>query len=216
MEVTVVAGFAVVAFALIATPGPDWAYVLAVGARDHVVAPAVGGIVVGYALITALVVAGIGPLVATWPVALMVLTVAGAAYLSYLGVRTLRSSAQAAPVAVTGAIASSPSDYFLRGVGVSGMNPKGILIFLTVLPQFTVARTSWPLPVQLAVLGGVYLVITALVYLPLGFAADRVLGARPRVAQITTRVAGVAMILVAVTLLGERVVELALHGWAIT
>ena len=42
MEPSAVLGFAVVAFALIAVPGPDWAFVLAAGARDHVVLPAVG------------------------------------------------------------------------------------------------------------------------------------------------------------------------------
>ena len=40
MEPTAVLGFAAIAFALIAVPGPDWAYVLAAGARDHVVMPA--------------------------------------------------------------------------------------------------------------------------------------------------------------------------------
>ena len=48
-------------------------------------------------------------------------------------------------------------------------------------------------------------------YLPLGFAADWVLGARPRVAQITTKVAGAAMILVGLALLVERAIEVAGH-----
>ncbi len=89
--------FAAIAAALIAIPGPDWAYVLGAGARDHVVGPAAAGVVAGYALITAVVVVGVGPLVATVPPALFVLTVAGSTYLIYLGVRTLRSPATAPP-----------------------------------------------------------------------------------------------------------------------
>ncbi|MET8150321.1 LysE family translocator [Actinoplanes sp. NPDC049668] len=207
MEVTVVLGFAAIALTLIVVPGPDWAYVLAAGARDHVVIPAVAGVMAGYALITALLVVGVGQLVATVPPALTTLTVAGAGYLTYLGIRVVRSpgrieQADAAPTA-------SPSRYFARGIGVSALNPKGILIFLSILPQFTRTPGGWPLPTQFATLGGVFILITALFYLPLGYAADRVLGTRPRLAQVTIRIAGTAMILVGAVLLIERLVETA-------
>jgi threonine/homoserine/homoserine lactone efflux protein len=43
MELSAVLGFAVIALTLIVVPGPDWAYVLAVGTRDHVVLPVVTG-----------------------------------------------------------------------------------------------------------------------------------------------------------------------------
>jgi threonine/homoserine/homoserine lactone efflux protein len=90
---------------------------------------------------------------------------------------------------------------------VSGLNPKGLLLFLAVLPQFTHRAGGWPLPLQFAALGGIYIAITALFYLPLGFTADRVLGARPRVAQLTTRIAGVAMLIVGAALIVERAVQ---------
>jgi hypothetical protein len=51
----------------------------------------------------------------------------------------------------------------------------------------------------------VYILITAVVHLPLALAAHRVLGARPRVARITTRIAGIAMVLVGAILLIERI-----------
>lgn len=196
-------GFAAVAFALIAVPGPDWAYVLAAGARDHVVAPVVGGILIGYVLITAVVVAGVGPLVTAVPTALAALTVGGAAYLTYLGVRTLRSPGDLH--AGSTATASSPLRYFVRGIGVSALNPKGLLVFLAVLPQFT-RSAGWPVPAQLATLGGVFVAICALFYLPLGHTAHRVLGARPGIARATTRIAGASMILVGLALLAERLI----------
>jgi threonine/homoserine/homoserine lactone efflux protein len=207
VELSAVLGFALVAFALILTPGPDWAYVLAAGARDHVVLPVVGGLLIGYALITAVVAAGVGPLVAAVPMALTVLTVAGAGYLIQLGVRTLRSPAEvhadpdvARPV--------EPLRYLVRGIGVSALNPKGLLLFLSILPQFTRTTAGWPPPVQLAVLGGIFMTICAGFYLVLGHAADRVLGARPGVARATSRVTGVAMVLVGVALLVERALQL--------
>lgn len=204
-------GFAAIAFTLIVVPGPDWAYILAAGARDHVVLPVVGGVMVGYAVITAIVVVGVGPLVAALPGALIALTITGSGYLIYLGVRTLRSSGHIDSGGTGVALASSPGHYFTRGVGVSALNPKGILIFVSILPQFTRTAERWPLPVQFAILGGVYILITAAVYLPLGYAADRVLGARPRVAQVTTKVAGMAMILVGLGLLLERGFEVIAH-----
>ncbi len=48
-------------------------------------------------------------------------------------------------------------------------------------------------------------------YLPLGLAADRVLGARPRIAHVTTRIAGISMILVGVLMVAERGLH-ALHA----
>lgn len=213
MELTAVLGFAAIALTLIVVPGPDWAYILAAGTRDHVVLPAVGGIVTGYLLITAVVVVGAGPLIAGVPFALSALTLAGACYLAYLGVRTLRSTGAvphggSVQAATSAPLAGSPLQYLVRGIGVSALNPKGLLIFLSILPQFT--RTGgWPLPVQLAVLGAVFTALTGAFYLPLGYASDRVLGARPGVARVTTRVAGVAMILVGIALLAERLAQLA-------
>ena len=91
METSAVVGFALVAFTLIVVPGPDWAYILAAGARDHVVLPAVAGLMLGYAAVTAVVAVGVGPLVARSSTALLALTVCGAAYLIYLGTKVLRS-----------------------------------------------------------------------------------------------------------------------------
>lgn len=209
MDITAVLAFAAIALTLVVVPGPDWAYILAAGARDHVVIPAVGGLVLGYALITAIVVVGVGPLVAAIPAALTVLTLVGAGYLAYLGVRTLMSTGKIH--ADTKPLASSTIGYVWRGVGVSGLNPKGLLIFLSILPQFTNPAAAWPLPAQLATLGAVFMALTVVFYLPLGFAAHRVLGARPRVSLITTRVAGVAMILVGAALLIERILILLAH-----
>ena len=60
VELSVTLAFAAIAFTLIAIPGPDWAYVVAAGAHDRVVAPAVAGILSCYGIVTAVVVAGVG------------------------------------------------------------------------------------------------------------------------------------------------------------
>ena len=207
MELSAVVGFALVAFTLIVVPGPDWAYILAAGARDHVVMPAVAGLILGYAGITAVVAAGVGPLVARSSTALLFLTVCGGAYLILLGIRVLRSPVHVGIADRATAPAPSPTHHLLRGAGVSALNPKGLLIFLSVLPQFTQPASGWPIPVQLATLGGIFMLACALFYLLLGYTSGRVLGARPGAARATTKVAGVAMIVVGLALMGERLIE---------
>ncbi|MCA1983833.1 LysE family translocator [Nocardioides nematodiphilus] len=205
MEMSAVLGFAAIALTMIAVPGPDWAYVLGVGARDRVLVPAVGGLMVGYVLITLVVSVGVGGLIAAQPIALMVLTVAGALYLIRLGIGTLRA-ARTAAFGAGEVLTVSPRGTFTRGIAVSGLNPKGVLIFVSILPQFAHAQDTWPLPAQLALLGTVFVLLAGSFYLPMGVVMERVLRARPSIAGLVTRIAGTAMILVGVSLLAERVV----------
>lgn len=89
-------------------------------------------------MLTAVVAAGVGALVAESPVVLGVLTVAGAVYLICLGVGALRHPAE--PTwADDGAAASSVSQA-LKGAGISGLNPKGLLLLVSLLPQWIDAR----------------------------------------------------------------------------
>lgn len=62
MSLAAALGFALVAFLLIIVPGPDWAFVLAAGARDRAVLAPVTGLCLGYLLVTIVVAAGVGRL----------------------------------------------------------------------------------------------------------------------------------------------------------
>lgn len=212
METSVIMAFAALSLALIAVPGADWAYIIAAGIRGRVVTPAVSGLMLGYVVITAVVVLGLGPIAANAPMFLVVLTIGGAAYLIYLGIKTLRSTAQMGNMELALAPAGSSMGYVWRGAAVSGLNPKGVLFFLSILPQFVRTSSDWPLSVQLAVLGVVWIVIGGIFYALLGSAFGRVIGTRPRFADITTRVAGVAMLLLGVVMLGEKALEIAHSG----
>ncbi|AZC13209.1 LysE family translocator [Microbacterium sp. ABRD28] len=205
MEIGSLFAFATLAVALILVPGPDWAYILATGARERFVIPPVAGIVLGYVVITAVVTAGLGPIVAAAPLALDLLTVGGGAYIVFLGVRTLRSTATG--IEVEGIPVAGPGSVVIRGMGVSALNPKALLLFVAILPQFTRAEAAWPLAAQLMSLGAVYIAMCTVVYLALGFSARRISQARPGAGRLTTRLAGAAMIVMGVALLAERVVH---------
>ena len=195
MNFSALVAFVAVDLALVLTPGADWAFAIAAGVRGRAL-PSVAGLAGGYAVHAALVTVGVGALLARSASALDVLTLAGAAYLVWLGVGVLRR-----PPGVTAEAAGAG---WLRGAAVSGLNPKGLLLFFAVLPQFVVARAAWPAATQLAVLGSIHVAFCALVYLGVALAASRVLRSRPRAAALVGRLSGIAMILVAVGLGAER------------
>src|ERR671920_2657208 len=81
--------FVLVAAALACTPGVDWAYSIAAGLRQRSFVPAVAGLCGGYVLHTVLLVAGLAALLTGMPGVLGWITLAGAAYLMWLGFSTL-------------------------------------------------------------------------------------------------------------------------------
>jgi threonine/homoserine/homoserine lactone efflux protein len=213
MAASSVLAFWAVALLLIVVPGPDWAFVLGSGLRGRSAVPAVGGLVLGYGAITVVVAAGVGTLVAKSPVLLTGLIFVGGLYLVWLGARTLAQPK--APDALTGAghggdgrpgtgRANTGRATLARGIGVSALNPKGLLLFVALLPQFTSPRWSWPLAAQLGLLGLVFVVNCAAFYLCLGTFARRILHARPAAALALTRFSGAAMIVIGALLLIER------------
>src|SRR5690348_202660 len=89
MAIAGVGAFWAVSFLLVLVPGADWAYAIAAGLRHRTIAPAIGGLLAGYLILTAVVAAGLAALIARSPRALSTLTASGAAYLVWLGVTTI-------------------------------------------------------------------------------------------------------------------------------
>jgi threonine/homoserine/homoserine lactone efflux protein len=117
-----------------------------------------------------------------------------------------RGSAAAGPATRgSAAAATRPADtgraVLARGMGVSALNPKGLLIFLALLPQFTNPGWSWPLTAQLGLLGLVFAATCGVFYLGLGSAARKILAARPAAARAVTRFSGAAMVVIGALLL---------------
>jgi threonine/homoserine/homoserine lactone efflux protein len=202
MAASSVVAFWGVALLLIIVPGADWAFILGSGLRGRTVLPAVSGIVLGYAGMALVVAAGVGALVARSPAFLTGLTVAGGLYLMWHGAKTL--AGPPAPGDHAGAPARASRATLARGIGVSALNPKGLLIFLALLPQFTDPRGNWPPAAQLGVLGLVFVASCAVFYLCLGSVARRVLSSRPAAARAISRLSGAAMIVIGALLLADR------------
>ena len=154
--------FALAAALLIALPGPSVLFVigrtLALGRRAGLLS--VVGNASGMLIQTSLVALGVGAIVAESIVVLTVIKFAGAAYLIYLGIQAIRHRHRvAAPVQRE----SPRSTVRLLGEGfvVGGTNPKSIVFFVAILPQF-VEPSAGAIPLQLAELGLVFVVLALL------------------------------------------------------
>ncbi|MFA1028671.1 putative threonine efflux protein [Pseudomonas syringae pv. helianthi] len=202
MTPSVFVAFWAVSMLFIITPGADWTYAISAGLKHRVLLPAVGALLSGYLLGTLIVAGGVGTLVANHPVFLSTLTVAGAGYLLWLGANMLTrpATANADETREPG----SWKNWALKGLCVSGMNPKVFLLFLALLPQFADATAPWQVPIKMIALGLVHTVSCGLVYLLVGLGSQVILGARPDAAQWVSRFSGAAMIIIALVLLIEQ------------
>ncbi|PVZ53971.1 lysine transporter LysE [Pseudomonas sp. B1(2018)] len=202
MTFSVFVAFWAVSILFIITPGADWAYAISAGLKHRVVLPAVGGLLSGHLIATMIVAGGVGTLVANHPVALSGLTVAGAVYLLWLGANML--ARPSTPHADETQASGSWKRWALKGLCVSGLNPKVFLLFLALLPQFADATAPWPVPIQMIALGLVHTVSCGVIYLLVGFGSQVILRARPAAAQRVSRFSGAAMIIIALVLLIEQ------------
>ncbi|WP_456789900.1 LysE family translocator [Cellulomonas sp. P5_C5] len=202
MSISDVLGFWAVSVVFVVAPGSDWAYAITAGLRGRVALPAVGGMLAGHLMATLLVAAGVGALLAGAPGLLGGLTLVGGAYLLWLGFTTFTRPATAPDVAEVAE--SSRARWLWKGFGVSGLNPKVLLLILALLPQFTSASAPWPVWAQILLLGLVHLATCAVVYLTVAMAAQRVLSARPAAARIVSRTSAAVMTGLGVALIVEQ------------
>jgi threonine/homoserine/homoserine lactone efflux protein len=155
--------FALLAFVLILVPGPSVLFVvtrsLTLG-RGAGVATVVGNATGAYVQVIA-VALGLGTLVQESIAVFEVIKLCGAAYLVYLGVQAVRhrrALAEALDAAVEPKVLRRIlADGFLVGV----LNPKVIVFFMAVLPQF-VDRSAGSVPAQLLLLGAIFCAIALL------------------------------------------------------
>jgi threonine/homoserine/homoserine lactone efflux protein len=155
--------FAIAAFVLIATPGPNFIYVLTRGATQGRRAGLVAacGLGAGVLIHTALAALGVAALVRSSYLAFRAIKFGGSAYLIYLGIAAFRDRS----LARTNARLTAETDarIFWQSIIASMTNPKTILFFLSFLPQFISSRGPAPSR-QMLVLGAIYMALTVAIY----------------------------------------------------
>lgn len=133
----VLSAFIAASLLLALTPGPDMTFfmgkTLAQGRKAGIAA--LLGASSGLVVHTILAAVGVSALLAASQVAFVVLKVAGAAYLVWLAVQTLRNGS-ALTLKAERASDQPLLRIWLQGVGINILNPKIVLFFVTFLPQF--------------------------------------------------------------------------------
>ncbi len=149
--------FSLVAFLLIVVPGPSVLFIIgraiSVG-RGAALLTVVGNAAGELIQLLALAV-GVGAVVAASMLAFTVIKLLGAVYLLYLGVATIRARHRREPVP-SRALAADHRRVLRQGMLVGLTNPKSMVFFAAVLPQF-VDRSLGRVPLQLLALGLVWL-----------------------------------------------------------
>jgi threonine/homoserine/homoserine lactone efflux protein len=149
------AGFIAAALVVLVIPGPAVLYILArsLGQGRRAGLVSVLGLSAGALVHVAAATAGLSAILLTSATAFTAVKLTGAAYLVYLGVRTLITRPSAA--GVTAPPPRAMHRIFTDGVLVSILNPKIAVFFLAFLPQFVDARRG-EVPQQILFLGLLY------------------------------------------------------------
>jgi homoserine/homoserine lactone efflux protein len=109
------------------------------------------GLEAGLMLQLALVAIGLGAVVASSVLAFTVIKWVGVAYLAYLAIRQWRTARMDLSEQLAAAGDGSRWGLVVRGFLVNATNPKGLVFFLAVLPQFVVPTA--PLTAQYVTIG---------------------------------------------------------------
>lgn len=152
--------FTLAALVLIVIPGPAVLFsvgrTLALGRRGGLLS--VLGVSLALIPIIGLVALGVGSIIARSVPLFTTLKIAGALYLVYLGIQSIRHRKDAAAPVELRRLPASPWRQLWQGFVVGVTNPKTIAFFVAVLPQF-VSLEAGAVPLQMLELGLVFAVI---------------------------------------------------------
>lgn len=149
--------FTATALVIIAVPGPS---VLFVVSRAIVLGRAVGvatvaGNTAGAFTQATLVAFGVGPLVERSITAFTVVKLTGCCYLVFLGVQAIRHRHSLAGALGAAVERKTAARIVLDGFAVGVTNPKGIVFFTAILPQFA-DRQAGHVTMQLVLLAAIF------------------------------------------------------------
>ena len=153
--------FIATSIAIEVTPGPNMAYLAVLSAERGRLAgfAAVLGVALGLATLGLLAVFGLGPLIAENRLVYEVLRWAGILYLLWLAwdgwreaQRDIASAVEAEPLLT----------YFRRGLLTNLLNPKAVMFYITVMPNFVLPDR--PGLGQSATLAAIYVAVATLIH----------------------------------------------------
>jgi threonine/homoserine/homoserine lactone efflux protein len=151
----------IAAMVIILAPGPSVLFVIAraIAWGRATAVFTVAGNVTGAFSLSVFVALGLGPILQKSEVAYIAVQWGGGLYLMYLGFDAIRQrSAHAADMTNQGDTAPSIRRSMRDGFWVGALNPKGVVFFAAVLPQF-IDRERGSVTAQLILLGAIFAVL---------------------------------------------------------
>jgi threonine/homoserine/homoserine lactone efflux protein len=195
--------FSLAALLIVLAPGPNILFTigraLAVG-RTAALITVLGSATGMYVQVIA-VALGLGLLLSQSVIALTIVKFAGAAFLVYLGIQAIRHRGDAA-MNVSDVKPQSLIRTYLEGAFVGLTNPKTIVFFLALLPQFT-DENAGPLGLQMLLLGAIFIAIGIVFDSMYAFAASAArdwFGRSPKRLAGLSVAGGIAMICLGIAL----------------
>ena len=185
------------------TPGPAVLLVVSQGMRRGFASSRRGaaGILTGNAIYFALSAAGLGAVLLASKRVFDVLQIAGAAYLVLLGLKMLLIPSR--PETPLDAPTTRRLDNsFVQGLLTQLANPKAIVFFTALLPQFV--DPAKPMTMQFVILGVISILVELPVLLLYGLAADRGRAAYGKHARFIERLSGACLIAAGAKLAATR------------
>src|SRR4051812_36503260 len=191
------------------TPGPDSTLVFAQslrhGARGGLVAAL--GVVTGCCVHVTAASIGLSAILVASAYAFDVVKWLGAAYLLFIGLRTIMTSGRVVAGRAAQQVSLRRSSVFWTGFLTNVLNPKVAVFFLALLPQFVAANSLYA-PLGFAVLGLIVIVVGFIWLVALALVAARsaaAFGGRQRARVWLERALGATFIALAAKLaLAER------------
>jgi threonine/homoserine/homoserine lactone efflux protein len=148
----------IAAVVIVLAPGPSVLFVIAraiAWGRATAVATVIGNVTGAFTL-SVVVAVGLGPILQRSEIAFISVQVLGGLYLIYLGITAIKhSQIHASDMTNQGDIRPSKWRSMREGFWVGALNPKGMVFFAAILPQF-VDREAGNITSQLILMGAIF------------------------------------------------------------
>ncbi|WP_433735824.1 LysE family translocator [Pseudomonas putida] len=157
---------------LVCTPGPDILFVSsqALSGGTRAALRATTGVLLGYCAHSLMVALGLAAVVAASPILFEGIKWVGIAYLIYLAFKLIKSALQPGDFAIpTGQVRNQ----LYKGFLTSLLNPKGMMVYIAILPQFMDQHGAHP-AMQPVILSAIFMFWCVVVYSAISIALGRI------------------------------------------
>lgn len=205
VDISTLGAFLLTVSAIVLSPGPDTIiilrYTISSGSRIGLIT--VAGVQTGLVVHTLLAVLGISVLIASSAVLYKTVALAGAIYIAWIGVQGFREGGLIDIKSNKPAVSAAKA--YRDAIACNVLNPKVIILFLALLPNFVDAERG-NIPGQMIIFGLGLILINTLWQVPLALAAEAVRRwlLNPLAYRLVTRGTGVLLLAIALMMVYEN------------